>query len=118
MRRRLLIVDDDPAFRRLARALLDGPFEVVGDVATRTEALRELEGGAADVVLLDVHLPDGDGFAVAREIADAGDAVAVLLTSSDDFSGSPEEVRASGAAGFVPKADVEGARLRALLDDR
>ena len=118
MRRRLLIVDDDPAFRRLARALLDGPFEVVAEAPTRAQALRALDGGGVDVVLLDVHLPDGDGFAVAREIAGTDPSVAVLLTSSDDFTGSPEAVRASGATAFVPKAEVEGARLRALLDDR
>jgi DNA-binding NarL/FixJ family response regulator len=118
MRRRLLIVDDDPAFRRLAGALLDGPFEVVAEAPTRAEALRALQGGGVEVVLLDVHLPDGDGFAVAREIVAIDPAVAVLLTSSDDFTGSPEAVRASGAAGFVPKADVEGTLLRALLAGR
>ena len=62
----VLIVDDHPSFRASARALLQAEgFEVVGEAADGAEALRAAEELHPDVVLLDVQLPDTDGFDVA-----------------------------------------------------
>src|SRR5438067_9543039 len=87
MARTVLIVDDHPSFRATARALLEAEgFDVVGeaaDGATGVMAARELQ---PEVVLLDVQLPDTDGFAVASALTANGDGPSVVLTSSRDVS--------------------------------
>ena len=112
----LLIVDDHGSFRATARALLecDG-FDVVGeapDGSTGLAAARDLD---PDVVLLDVRLPDIDGFTVAERLAAAGARQAVILTSSSDDPLYPQRARDSGACGFVAKHDLSGAALQRLL---
>jgi DNA-binding NarL/FixJ family response regulator len=114
---RLLIVDDDRAFRRLARRLLAGSFEVVGEAATVGEARRAVRETVPDAVLLDVRLPDGDGLSLARELAAGTDAPALVLTSSDDLAALVEDVVAAGARGFIPKAALDDRALVALLGD-
>ncbi len=112
----MLIVDDHRAFRAAARALLevDG-FEVVGDAAHGDDGLAAARALRPDVVLLDVRLPDMDGFAVARRLRAEGSGLTVVLTSSSDDPLYPDLARRSGAAGFVAKHDVCGTSLRALL---
>jgi DNA-binding NarL/FixJ family response regulator len=115
---KVLIVDDHPSFRATARLLLEAEgFDVVGEAADGTSGLlaaRELE---PDLVLLDVQLPDVDGFQVAAELTGGGGrGPAVVLTSSRDESDFGPLVRASGARGFVPKAELSGAALMALLE--
>ena len=116
MSQRLLIVDDHPGFRRTARTLLaaDG-FDVVGEAGGAREGLALALELAPDVVLLDVQLPDGDGFGVARALGAALAATDVVLTSSRDRSDYGSLVEESGARGFVPKAELSGAALRALV---
>jgi DNA-binding NarL/FixJ family response regulator len=117
MPRTVLIVDDHPSFRLTARALLESEgFEVVGeaqDGASGLEAARRLR---PDVLLLDVQLPDIDGFAVAEELTRNGWSPAVVLTSSRDLSDFGSLVVQSGARGFVPKAELSAATLSALLE--
>ena len=117
MPRRVLIVDDHAGFRRTARALLESEgFEVVGeaeDGQSAVAAARELE---PDLVLLDVHLPDTDGFAVAHELTGNGKSPVVVLTSSRDARDFGPLVAESGARGFVPKSNISGAALFALLE--
>jgi two-component system nitrate/nitrite response regulator NarL len=115
MPRSLLIVDDDGSFRRLARTLLSGPFTIVGEAATREEALRAVVALVPDAVLLDVHLPDGDGFSVARELGAGPSPPAVVLTSADDLGGVAEAVAGTGARGFLPKASISADVLERLL---
>jgi len=113
----VLIVDDHPSFRSTARALLtaDG-FEVVGEAADGTSALTEARRLHPDIVLLDVQLPDMDGFAVALELSRPnGAAPTIVLTSSRDAADFGPLVQRSGAAAFVPKAELSGAALRAVL---
>src|SRR5690349_523993 len=85
MPRTILIVDDHPSFRASARRLLEADgFEVVGeaqDGMSAIEAVRELK---PEVVLLDVQLPDIDGFEVAARLTNGGGGPAVVLTSSRD----------------------------------
>jgi DNA-binding NarL/FixJ family response regulator len=117
MARTVLIVDDHPSFRSTARALLaaDG-FEVVGEAADGSSALAAVERLGPDLVLLDVHLPDMDGFAVATALAGRnGESPKVILTSSRDAADFGPLIPACGALGFVPKGELSGAALRAVL---
>jgi CheY-like chemotaxis protein len=87
----LLIVDDRPEFRRAARELLSSEtFVVVGVAAGALEALTMAGALEPDVVLLDIKLPDGDGFAVAETLAALDPHPAVVLTSSHRRAGPPQ----------------------------
>ena len=113
---RVLIVDDHPSFRASARVLLEAEgFEVVGEAADGAQAITEADRLRPEVVLLDVQLPDLDGFDVAARLTADDDAPAVVLTSSRDWSDSAELIVRSGARGFVPKDQLSGSALGALL---
>jgi DNA-binding NarL/FixJ family response regulator len=109
----VLIVDDHAGFRSQARALLEAEgFDVVGEASDGASALAAARELGADVVLLDVQLPDIDGFDVASQLsADAS----VVLVSSREAADYGSLVQACGACGFIAKADLSGASLRALL---
>jgi CheY-like chemotaxis protein len=113
----VLIVDDHGAFRASARVLLESEgFCVVGEAASGGEALERARELRPDVVLLDVQLPDIDGFEVAAELAKDEHPPAVILTSTRDVSDYGPRIGTSPARGFVPKAELSGAALTALLD--
>jgi DNA-binding NarL/FixJ family response regulator len=113
----LLIVDDHAAFRSTARALLeiDG-WEVVGEAGDGTSGLTAARTLKPDVVLLDVRLPDIDGFTVAERLTAEG-GPAVIVTSSSDDPLYPDRARETGARGFVAKHDLSGAALQRVLDE-
>jgi DNA-binding NarL/FixJ family response regulator len=114
---RVLIVDDHPSFRATAKALLlaDG-FDVVGEAKDGRSALESVDELEPDLVLLDVQLPDMDGFTVAMSLLRREHAVPkVVLTSSHDESDFGSIVTRCGAAAFVPKGELTGAALRAVL---
>lgn len=116
MRERVLIVDDHPTFRAMARVLLEADgFRVVGDAPDALSGLSAAARLQPDVVLVDVRLPDGDGFAVAAQLADGDGAPAVVVTSSSDDPLYPDRALRSGAVGFVAKHDLGGPLLRSLL---
>ena len=112
-----LIVDDHPTFRRCARALLtDEGFEVVGEAESGTTALALATELDPELILLDIQLPDFDGFEVtARLLASDGERNIVLVSSRDarEYGGL---IAASGALGFVAKSDLSGDTLRSLLE--
>ena len=109
----VLIVDDHAGFRTRARRLLEAEgWRVVGEAGGAAEALKAADELQPDVVLLDIHLPDGNGLSVAGELCDER---AVILTSSHDAGDFADRLPASGARGFVPKGELSGAALRALL---
>lgn len=113
---RVLIVDDHPSFRASARSLLEAEgYEVVGEAADGAEALAASERLEPDLVLLDVQLPDIDGFEVARQLAASTHAPEVVLTSSRDSADYGACVGEAKARGFVPKAELSGAALALLL---
>jgi DNA-binding NarL/FixJ family response regulator len=115
--RTVLIVDDHPSFRATARAVLEADgFDVVGEAKDGREGIELATLLNPDVVLLDVQLPDATGFEVAAEIALAnGKEPQVVLVSSRDASDYGELIPACGARGFVPKSELSGAAVRALL---
>jgi DNA-binding NarL/FixJ family response regulator len=116
MRPTLLIVDDHPGFRSLARRLLEADgFEVVGEAADGNAAVVAARELRPDVVLLDVQLPGIDGFEVTQRLRDGEAAPAVVLTSTRDRADYGERVQRCGARGFVPKAELSGAAMRAIL---
>jgi DNA-binding NarL/FixJ family response regulator len=116
VRRTVLIVDDHDGFRHNARALLEADgFEVVGEAANGESALVEAVRLQPGCVLLDIQLPDLDGFAVARRLAETADPPAVVLTSSREASGFRRRLADSPALGFLPKSELSGEALAAFL---
>jgi DNA-binding NarL/FixJ family response regulator len=112
----VLIVDDHQPFRAVARELLErAGYIVSGEAAGATEALAAVAADAPDAVLLDVQLPDGDGFSVATELA-AADGPAVVLISSREAADYGRRVTSCGARGFIPKSKLTAATFGALVD--
>jgi DNA-binding NarL/FixJ family response regulator len=112
----LLIVDDHPSFRASARELLEAEgFEVVGEAEDGASALEAIGRLAPDVVLLDVQLPDMNGFDVAARVTANGSGAAIVLVSSRDGSDFGPLVLESGARGFIPKGELSGERLTDLI---
>ena len=112
----LLIVDDHPSFRAMARELLEAEgFEVVGEAEDGASALAAIHELHPDVVLLDVQLPDMNGFEVAAKVTSNGSGAVIVLVSSRDGSDFGPLVHESGARGFIPKGELSGSRLAALI---
>jgi CheY-like chemotaxis protein len=112
----VLVVDDHAGFRARARMLLEAEgYEVVAEAGDGASAVTEVRRLRPDVVLLDVQLPDLDGFDVAARITGGEDAPIVLLTSSRDWSDSPDLIARSGARGFVRKDELSGEALGSLI---
>jgi DNA-binding NarL/FixJ family response regulator len=116
MAQRVLIVDDHPEFRSLARALLErGGFEVVGEAGDGAATFRAVDETRPEIVLLDVQLPDGNGFDVARALCDRAEAPTVVMISSRDAVDFGSRLERSGARGFIPKSRLSGKALAALV---
>ena len=113
----VLIVDDHPSFRASARRMLEADgYEVLGEAEDGATALSAAQRLRPDLVLLDVRLPDIDGFEVARRLLEwDGKGMQIVLTSSHDSTDLSEAIGASGARGFIPKGDLTGTALAALL---
>jgi len=111
----VLIVDDYAPFRDGARGLLEsGEFDVVGEAEAGHEAVRLAQEVRPDVVLLDVHMPDLDGFEVARRLAELESPPVVVLTSSrDDYA---PLVSGSAAHALARKDALSAETLAAALD--
>lgn len=115
--KKVLIVDDHLSFRATARTLLEADgFEVVGEAGDGSEAIESVMRLRPDVVLLDVQLPDMDGFEIAARLGANGHRPQIILTSSRDAAEFGSLIERSPAAGFVPKAELSGGRLAELLE--
>jgi DNA-binding NarL/FixJ family response regulator len=114
--RTVLIVDDHEDFRRTARALLEADgFEVVGEAAGGEAAIAEAERLRPRLVLLDIRLPDTDGFEIAARLARGADPPTVVLTSSRDVSAYRRRLAGSPTQAFIPKGELSGEALAAFL---
>jgi DNA-binding NarL/FixJ family response regulator len=114
--KRVLIVDDHDAFRAAARRwLIAGGFDVVGEAADGAQALDAAARLLPDIVLLDVQLPDSNGFEIAASLSSNSHRPDIVLTSSRDAAEFGSLVERSSARGFIPKAKLSGKRLAALL---
>jgi DNA-binding NarL/FixJ family response regulator len=113
----VLIVDDHPSFRASARRMLEADgYEVVGEAADGVSALDAVRQLQPDVVLLDIRLPDLDGFQVAERLAANGAAPAIILTSSRDRWDFGYEIEASPAHGFIPKSELRAEAITSLIE--
>lgn len=112
-----VIVDDHAGFRAMARNLLeDAGFEVVGEAADGGSSLATVRALRPGLVLLDVQLPDLDGFTVAEELAKTSLDTTVVLTSvrlAADYGFHRATV--TSARALVPKAELSGTILSELL---
>jgi DNA-binding NarL/FixJ family response regulator len=100
---RVAIVDDHGLFRAGVRAELEGHVELVGEAATVQEAVSLVTEQHPDVVLLDVHMPDGGGVAVIQGATGAApDTLFLALSASDAAEDVIATIRA-GARGYVTK---------------
>jgi DNA-binding NarL/FixJ family response regulator len=116
VRTTVLIVDDHDDFRASASALLEAEgFAVVGEAADGMSAFSAVERLRPEVVLLDIQLPDVDGFAVAERLAAIPDAPRVVLISSREAAAYGPRLAAAQAQGFLAKRELSGASLAALV---
>lgn len=117
MARTILIVDDGAGFRRLARKLLEAEgYEVVGEAPDGDSAVRAARELGPDVVLLDVNLPDCNGFDLAPRLSDARPGAQIIITSTREGVELDGLARRRGARGFLPKADLSVAAIGELLE--
>jgi DNA-binding NarL/FixJ family response regulator len=112
----VLIVDDHPSFRLSARRMLEADgYAVIGEAEDGAAAIAAVRELAPDLVLLDVQLPDIDGFEVAERLSAEGEGAAIVLTSTRESSDFGREIAASPARGFVTKGELSGARIAGLI---
>jgi DNA-binding NarL/FixJ family response regulator len=116
MRATVLIVDDHEVFRDAACALLRSEgYDVVGVAIDGATAIAQAARLRPQIVLLDVHLPDSDGFAIARRLAAMSDPPRVVLTSARDVGDDGPRLSAARVRGFIAKRELSGARLASLV---
>jgi len=112
---RILIVDDDEPSRMLIRELLCAAgCHVLGEAADGASALREIARLRPTLVILDVQLPDSDGFEVAQRIAADPDPPKVIMVSGRDSVQYRRRIAASPALGFIDKAELSAAAIAGL----
>lgn len=112
----VLIIDDHPGFVSAAHRLLTSEgFEVIGEAFDGLSGVGLAAQLSPDIVLLDIQLPDVDGFEVARRLMELDPAPTVVLTSTRDATDYGSRVRSAAAKGFIGKAELSGARLAAVV---
>jgi DNA-binding NarL/FixJ family response regulator len=116
MGRTVLIVDDHAGFRTAARALLEAEdFHVVGEAEDGAGAVAAATELRPEIVLLDIQLPDLDGFAVAEQLASDGVPSTIVLVSSRNVTTFRRRLAANPAWSFISKSELSGPALAAVL---
>jgi DNA-binding NarL/FixJ family response regulator len=113
---RVLTVDDHATFRAAARAVVAATagFETVGEAATGEDGVAAAVRLRPDIVLLDVRLPDIDGYEAARRIAPELPSALICLVSTLEEALEGEPATACGASAVVRKQDLQPALLADL----
>jgi CheY-like chemotaxis protein len=115
--RSVLVVDDDARFRDLATRVLAGwGHVVIGEAGSVEEALARAAELRPDTALVDIGLPDGDGFSLTRQLRVLPCPPRVILISSDSDRANAPAARRAGACGFFPKDELSDPALRRLLE--
>jgi DNA-binding NarL/FixJ family response regulator len=115
--RSVLVVDDDASFRDLAtRVLTAWGHVVIGEAGSVEEALARAAELRPDTALVDIGLPDGDGFALTRQLRALPWPLRVVLISSDSDRANAPAARRAGACGFLPKDELSDRALRRLIE--
>jgi CheY-like chemotaxis protein len=113
----VLVVDDDAGFRALAvRLLRSRGYEVVGESADAASAVDAAMALRPSAILLDINLPDRDGFWVAEALSETGIGARILLTSSEVLDVSSGTLARCGVVAFVAKTELATTDLAGLLD--
>lgn len=117
MPRSVLVVDDDAGFRDLATRILTGwGHVVIGEAGSVAEALAQATKLRPDTVLVDIGLPDGDGFSLTEQLVAMPWAVHVVLISSDADRTTAQAAHRAGADSFLPKDELSSVALRQLIE--
>lgn len=117
MSRSILIVDDHDGFRAWARVVLEaGGYTVVGESVDGASSVADVRRLRPEVLLLDIQLPDFDGFQVTEAVLREPDPPRIVLISSREASDYGGRLRASGADGFITKAELSRSAIERVLD--
>ena len=102
---RVLVVDDHPAFRKALTSALDmvDGFEVAGEAGSGVAACQEAEHVDADVILMDLSMPDLSGIDAMRQIHETKPDLPVVILTAHADPGVEREAREAGASGFLAK---------------
>ena len=115
-RPRMMVVEDDRDTAEMLAAYFEAQGYAVTPVAWGADAVRQAqEGDTPDLILLDIRLPDMDGFAMCEELLEDSTGPAVVVTSSRDVSSYRRRLERSRALGFIPKSELSGPALAALV---
>jgi len=115
----ILVVDDDAAVRGLVvRILRSWGHTAIGEAGSTAEALEYADARHPCFVLIDVGLPDGDGFSLTRRLRARPWAMRVVLFSSDADPANNAAAARAGAIGFFPKDELLSSALQRLIEDR
>ena len=112
----VLVVDDHADFRQWARRILEAAGFVIAEAASGIEAIAAADELGPDVVLLDVQLPDLDGFAVANRLLGAGYTAPVVFISAREARDYGDRLAHSNAAGFIVKDQLTGSLFRSIIE--
>ncbi len=111
-----MIVDDHAGFRASARRALEADgYAVIAEAADGRSGVAAAADARPDLALVDVQLPDFDGFELTRRLRQSGTAAQIVLISSRDRADFGPLVEISGARGFIPKGELSTGALEALL---
>ncbi len=118
-RHSVLLVDDQDAFRDIARNQLsdDDSFQIVGEATDGTEAIQQNERLHPNVIVMDIQMPEMSGIEAARAILESDPSVQIVLTSMGDDMEYGPLAREIGACGFIPKRELSASAVHRLIDN-